>query len=99
MWPVHCVQGTKGAEFHEKCPVQDGEVIVDKGTDKTVDSYSGFGTPPEKTILLDELVMGATLQDLTSLEHDDFISILDGRESMSDDDNCLTELAIGKDAI
>ena len=55
MWPVHCVQGTKGAEFHEKCPVQDGEVIVDKGTDKTVDSYSGFGTPPEKTILLDEL--------------------------------------------
>jgi hypothetical protein len=50
-------------------------------------------------VLLDELVMGATLQDLASLEHDDFISILDGRESMSDDDNRLTELAIGKDAI
>lgn len=50
-------------------------------------------------VLLDELVMGATLQDLASLEDDDFISILDGRESMSDDDNCLTELAIGKDAI
>ena len=50
-------------------------------------------------VLLDELVMGATLQDLASLEHDDFISILDGRESMSDDDNCLTELVIGKDAI
>ena len=55
MWPVHCVQNTKGAEWHEKCPLLDGEVIVDKGTDKTVDSYSGFGTAPEKTILLDEL--------------------------------------------
>ena len=43
--------------------------------------------------------MRATLQDLASLEHDDFIGILDGRESMSDDDYCLTELAIGKDAI
>jgi hypothetical protein len=51
------------------------------------------------TVLLDELVMRATLQDLASLEHDDFIGILDGRESMSDDDYCLTELAIGKDAI
>lgn len=50
-------------------------------------------------VLLDELVMGATLQDLASLEHDDFISILDGRESMSDDDNRLTQLAVGKDAI
>ena len=35
--------------------MQDGEKIVNKGTDKTVDSYSGFGTPPEKTILLEEL--------------------------------------------
>ena len=35
--------------------MNEGEIIVDKGTDKTVDSYSGFGTPPEKTILLDEL--------------------------------------------
>jgi len=43
--------------------------------------------------------MRATLLNLASLEHDDFISILDGRESMSDDDDCLTELAIGKDAI
>jgi hypothetical protein len=50
-------------------------------------------------VLLDELVMGATLQDLASLEDDDFISILDGRESVSDDDNRLTELAVGKDAI
>ena len=55
MWPVHCVQNTKGAEWHEKCEPRDGEVVVDKGTDKTVDSYSGFGTAPEKTILLDEL--------------------------------------------
>ena len=54
MWPTHCVQGSKGAEFHEKCQNR-GEHIVSKGQDKTVDSYSGFGSPPEKTELLDEL--------------------------------------------
>ena len=55
MWPVHCVQETKGAEWHEKCPQLDGEKVVSKGQDKTVDSYSGFGSPPEKTDL-DELL-------------------------------------------
>lgn len=35
--------------------VKETDIIVDKGTDSSVDSYSGFGTPPEKTILNDEL--------------------------------------------
>jgi nicotinamidase/pyrazinamidase len=42
LWPDHCVQGTAGAKFHPHlnlCPV---EAIFRKGTDKTVDSYSGF---------------------------------------------------------
>jgi len=51
------------------------------------------------TVFRDELIMRATLQDLAGLEHDDFISILDGRESMGDDDDSLTNLAILKDAI
>ena len=55
MWPVHCVQNSSGAEFNDKCPVVEGEIIVDKGTLERVDSYSGFGTPPEKTELEGEL--------------------------------------------
>ncbi|MGE0870948.1 MAG: bifunctional nicotinamidase/pyrazinamidase [Kofleriaceae bacterium] len=42
LWPVHCVQNTKGAELHaglDRARITD---IVHKGTDPTIDSYSGF---------------------------------------------------------
>jgi len=43
MWPNHCVQGTTGADFHPSLTVDDGnDVIVTKGTNPKVDSYSGF---------------------------------------------------------
>jgi nicotinamidase/pyrazinamidase len=41
LWPVHCVQGTHGAAFHEDLRVRIAKVFQ-KGTDPTVDSYSGF---------------------------------------------------------
>ena len=40
LWPVHCVQGTRGAEIHDELPKT--MTVFRKGTDKTVDSYSGF---------------------------------------------------------
>ncbi|MCP4177670.1 MAG: bifunctional nicotinamidase/pyrazinamidase [bacterium] len=40
MWPDHCVQNTKGAEFHQE--LLNIPNIFYKGTDKNVDSYSGF---------------------------------------------------------
>lgn len=55
MWPAHCVQETQGAEFHPACSLREGEIVIDKGTLERVDSYSGFGSYPEKTPLLDEL--------------------------------------------
>ena len=55
MWPTHCVQNTRGAEFHESVPVESDEIIVSKGMLERVDSYSGFGSPPETTTLKDEL--------------------------------------------
>lgn len=41
MWPVHCVQGTRGAAFHDDLRAPIARVFP-KGTDPTVDSYSGF---------------------------------------------------------
>ncbi|PKN59079.1 MAG: nicotinamidase/pyrazinamidase [Deltaproteobacteria bacterium HGW-Deltaproteobacteria-14] len=42
LWPVHCVQGTRGAEFAPSL-CQDGWArVFPKGTDRRVDSYSGF---------------------------------------------------------
>jgi len=42
LWPVHCVQGTRGAEFPPA--LQTGRLarVFQKGTDPAIDSYSGF---------------------------------------------------------
>ncbi len=41
-WPVHCVQGTEGAELHPALERAAIDVIVDKGTDAGTEGYSGF---------------------------------------------------------
>lgn len=42
LWPVHCVQGTKGAEFAPGLEVGKITKVFRKGTDPAIDSYSGF---------------------------------------------------------
>ena len=42
LWPVHCVRGTRGAEFHPELDTSRVGRVFRKGTDATVDSYSGF---------------------------------------------------------
>jgi nicotinamidase/pyrazinamidase len=42
LWPVHCVQGTKGADFHPDLIQSQWEAIFQKGKNPEVDSYSGF---------------------------------------------------------
>ncbi len=42
LWPDHCVQGKPGADFHPELDTTRISTIFRKGTDKSVDSYSGF---------------------------------------------------------
>jgi nicotinamidase/pyrazinamidase len=42
LWPDHCVQGTKGAEFHEALDWTKAELIIRKGFREHIDSYSAF---------------------------------------------------------
>ena len=42
LWPVHCVQGTPGAEFHPDLHWDRAELIVRKGFRREIDSYSAF---------------------------------------------------------
>jgi nicotinamidase/pyrazinamidase len=42
LWPVHCVQETRGAEFAQGLNLAGIRHVVQKGTDPDVDSYSGF---------------------------------------------------------
>ena len=42
LWPDHCVQGTNGAEFHQDIDTDKFDLIIRKGQDPEVDSYSAF---------------------------------------------------------
>ena len=42
IWPVHCVQGTHGAEFHPDLKVTQEITIVSAGMSSDEDGYSGF---------------------------------------------------------
>lgn len=42
LWPDHCIQGSKGAEFHPKLNTTQSELIIRKGFRKEIDSYSAF---------------------------------------------------------
>lgn len=42
LWPDHCVEGTKGAEFTKEWNSNKVSVIFRKGTNAEIDSYSGF---------------------------------------------------------
>lgn len=42
LWPDHCVQGSRGADFADLLNLNPVEAIFRKGTDRTIDSYSGF---------------------------------------------------------
>jgi nicotinamidase/pyrazinamidase len=42
LWPVHCVQNTRGAELAETLDCRRITGRIRKGTDPRVDSYSGF---------------------------------------------------------
>lgn len=45
LWPDHCIQGTPGAEFHPALAqgaARKAEVVVRKGHNPAVDSYSAF---------------------------------------------------------
>jgi nicotinamidase/pyrazinamidase len=41
-WPEHCVQGTRGAEFHPDLSVPGTALIVSKGMGPDEDGYSAF---------------------------------------------------------
>lgn len=42
LWPDHCVQGSRGAEFHPRLDWRKAELILRKGFRRPIDSYSAF---------------------------------------------------------
>ncbi|MDO6798996.1 bifunctional nicotinamidase/pyrazinamidase [Shimia thalassica] len=42
LWPDHCVQRSTGAEFHEALDTARADMIIRKGFNPAIDSYSAF---------------------------------------------------------
>lgn len=57
LWPSHCVQGRWGSECHPDLVTSPSDVVVHKGTNGAVDSYSAFydNSKLQQTELLAEL--------------------------------------------
>ncbi|MEZ0222036.1 bifunctional nicotinamidase/pyrazinamidase [Tardiphaga sp. 1201_B9_N1_1] len=49
LWPDHCVQGTEGAALSKDLAIPHTELILRKGFNKDVDSYSAFTEADGKT--------------------------------------------------
>jgi nicotinamidase/pyrazinamidase len=80
IWPPHCVQGTKGAEFHPDLYITPDAVIISKGYDPSAEAYSGFqGTELEERLKksgVDELFIGGLATDYCVKE-----TVLDARRA------------------
>ncbi|MHA2005776.1 MAG: bifunctional nicotinamidase/pyrazinamidase [Promethearchaeota archaeon] len=49
LWPDHCIQGTRGAEFHKNLKTDLASAIIRKGYNQKIDSYSAFLENDKKT--------------------------------------------------
>jgi nicotinamidase/pyrazinamidase len=49
LWPDHCVQGTPGAAFHPDLAADRATLIIRKGMNPAVDSYSAFRENDKRT--------------------------------------------------
>lgn len=49
LWPDHCVQGTDGAALHPALDIPHAELVIRKGYNPAIDSYSAFRENDRKT--------------------------------------------------
>jgi nicotinamidase/pyrazinamidase len=49
LWPDHCVQETRGADFHPSLTIPHAALVLRKGIRRTIDSYSAFYENDRKT--------------------------------------------------
>ena len=66
LWPRHCVQGTKGAEFHPALRTDPAQLILRKGFRAGIDSYSAFFENDKTTATgLDAYLRGRGISHVT----------------------------------
>lgn len=86
LWPVHCVAGTRGAEFHPELNMSNFHLILRKGTNPNIDSYSAFMENDKNTITgLDGYLKGLDIKQVyicgLATDYCVFYSAMDSRMS------------------
>lgn len=86
LWPVHCVQDTRGAELHDALDRSKIDCVFPKGTDPRIDSYSGFfDNGHKKATGLADWLRGQDVTDLVVLglatDYCVKFTVLDGRSA------------------
>lgn len=64
LWPVHCVQKTKGAGFHSKLKLPKSTIILSKGVNPKGDSYSAFQAVDKNNCSFGEILKKMNVQQL-----------------------------------
>lgn len=64
-WPIHCVAGTKGAEFHPYLKLDNNTIIISKGTKKDEDAYSAFQGTDKYLISLHDVLYAYGIKEIT----------------------------------
>ena len=49
LWPDHCIQGSEGANFHKRLNTNNADLILRKGCNPEIDSYSAFFENDKRT--------------------------------------------------
>jgi nicotinamidase/pyrazinamidase len=65
-WPPHCVHGTSGAQLAPELDQKRIDVVIDKGTSREGEGYSGFETGELGTLLRTERVTAVTIAGLAT---------------------------------
>ena len=64
VWPEHCIEGTRGAEFHPDLKLPEDAAIVSKGMDPGKDSYSAFQAEDPGGMRLPQLLKNAGVEEI-----------------------------------
>jgi nicotinamidase/pyrazinamidase len=65
-WPVHCVQGTEGAELHPSLDRSAIDAVIDKGQRRDSDGYSAFESEKLRPLLSEHDVTALTIVGLAT---------------------------------
>ena len=85
LWPDHCVQGSRGAEFHPDLDMKSAIATIRKGYHPKVDSYSTFIENDKRTYTglsgyLDKLSIERIFLCGLALDYCVYYSAIDGRD-------------------